>query len=89
MLAAGITIAAAALTYAEIICSLNGSSSCFALPAAVDIVLIALLWPLILAFRFLMETGTIIVNTVGILLSFAWVYFLLCIVRWGIGKWKK
>lgn len=76
---------AAWLLVRTLVCGLNGSDNCFPLPAFVQVILLILFWPWVLVVRFGGTEFLQALSIVGLILSLAWVYALLCAGRWLIG----
>lgn len=69
-------------------CALDGSGQCFQVPVPIVAVGIVALWPWVLTVR-LFGDNMILGMGLGFLLSFAWVFLIICTGRWGIGKWWR
>lgn len=84
-----ITAACTAAMYYALACALDGSGQCWQIPNVIIALMIAFMWPWIIAVRFI-SSNIALASVLGFALSLAWVFLIICVGRWGIGKrWKK
>ncbi len=76
------TLLAAVVLYIMLNCALNGSMGC-QLPLWLQIFMIAVVWPMIIVFRFLGPVlGPELSAIVGLVLSGLWIFAVVCTGRW-------
>lgn len=82
------SVAITAAMYYALACALDGSGQCWQIPNVVIALMIAFMWPWILAVRFI-SSNIALASVLGFALSLSWVFLIICVGRWGMGKRRK